>query len=146
MEASYWSRSLESDATVRADYALTTTTTRFVVDLLWIYCWSAVDLCTSCTRNPRQAKQVSVELLRTLTTWHCPHSPAAVRRAAIDRYLMPVGPPAAKFLLRFMLGQKDRRRTDARQCIDPAPHAKRRKAKSSTSYLKLLWRSVCTAN
>ena len=26
MEASYWSRSLESDATVRADYALTTTT------------------------------------------------------------------------------------------------------------------------
>ena len=27
MEASYWSRSLESDATVRADYALTTTTT-----------------------------------------------------------------------------------------------------------------------
>ena len=27
MEASHWSRSLESDATVRADYALTTTTT-----------------------------------------------------------------------------------------------------------------------
>ena len=27
VEASYWSRSLESDATVRADYALTTTTT-----------------------------------------------------------------------------------------------------------------------
>jgi len=26
VEASYWSRSLESDATVRADYALTTTT------------------------------------------------------------------------------------------------------------------------
>jgi len=26
-EASYWSRSLESDATVRANYALTTTTT-----------------------------------------------------------------------------------------------------------------------
>ena len=32
-------------------------------------------------------------LLRTLTTWHYPHSPAAhraaVRRAAIDRYLLP---------------------------------------------------------
>ena len=37
--------------------------------------------------------KVCIPLLRTLTTWHCPHSPpahrAAVRRAAIDRYLLP---------------------------------------------------------
>ena len=37
--------------------------------------------------------KVCIPLLRTLTTWHCPHSPpahrAAVRRAAIDRYLPP---------------------------------------------------------
>jgi len=30
-------------------------------------------------------KQVSVQLVRTLTTWHCPHSPAEA--AAIDRHL-----------------------------------------------------------
>jgi len=29
----------------------------------------------------------------TLTTWHCPQSPAAA--AAIDRYLLPAGPTAA---------------------------------------------------
>jgi len=33
--------------------------------------------------------------IRTLTTWHCPHSLAArrdaVRRAAIDLYFLPVG-------------------------------------------------------
>ena len=38
-------------------------------------------------------------LRRTLTAWHYPHSPAArraaVRRAAIDRYLLPTGPTAA---------------------------------------------------
>jgi len=33
--------------------------------------------------------------LRTLTTWHCPHSPAAA--AAVSRYLMPAGPTAANF-------------------------------------------------
>ena len=33
VEASHWSRSLESDATVRADYALTTTTLRFDRDI-----------------------------------------------------------------------------------------------------------------
>jgi len=31
--------------------------------------------------------------LRMLTTWHCPHSPAAA--AAIDQYLLPAGPTAA---------------------------------------------------
>ena len=31
--------------------------------------------------------------LRTLTTWHCPHSPAAA--AAIDRYLLPAAGSAA---------------------------------------------------
>jgi len=37
--------------------------------------------------------------LRTLTMWHYPRAPApsraAVRRAAIDRYLLPAGPTAA---------------------------------------------------
>ena len=42
------------------------------------------------------SRETSVQLLiRTLTTWHCPHSPAArraaVRRAAIDRYVVPAG-------------------------------------------------------
>jgi len=53
-----------------------------------------------------QLKQVCVQLLRTLTTWHCPQ-PAASRRAAvsvplrrpaaaaIDQYLLPAGPTAA---------------------------------------------------
>jgi len=35
-------------------------------------------------------KCVFSSYLRTLTTWHCPHSPAAA--AAIDRYLLPPGP------------------------------------------------------
>ena len=38
-------------------------------------------------------KQVCVQLLRTLTTWHCPHSSAAA--AAVDRYHLPAGPTAA---------------------------------------------------
>ena len=42
------------------------------------------------------SRETSVQLsIRTLTTWHCPHSPAArraaVRRAAIDRYVVPAG-------------------------------------------------------
>jgi len=38
--------------------------------------------------------------LRTLTTWHCPYSPAARRccRAAIDRYLPPAEPTAANVM------------------------------------------------
>jgi len=55
-------------------------------------------------------------LLRTLTTRHCSHSPAAAaerRSAAIDRYLLPTGPKAAILLPRVcwrgpMLGQTDR--------------------------------------
>jgi len=48
--------------------------------------------------------------LRTLTTWHCPHSPATA--AAIDRYLLPNGHTAVH-LQRVccrgpMLGQTDR--------------------------------------
>jgi len=38
-------------------------------------------------------QQVCVQLLRTLTTWHCPHSHAAA--AAIDRHLLLAGPTAA---------------------------------------------------
>jgi len=49
---------------------------------------------------------------RTLTTWHCPHSPAAA--AASDRYLLPAEPTAANLQQRVcccgpMLGQTDGR-------------------------------------
>ena len=54
--------------------------------------------------------------LRTPTTWHCPHSPAAA--AAIDRCLLPAGPTAANLQQRVcccwpMLGQTDGRRTNS---------------------------------
>ena len=39
-------------------------------------------------------KQVCVQLLRTLTTWHCPHSLDAAA-AAMDHYLLPAGLTAA---------------------------------------------------
>jgi len=43
----------------------------------------------------------SAFVIDTGLTWHCPHSPAArraaVRRAAIDRYLLLAGPAAANF-------------------------------------------------
>ena len=51
--------------------------------------------------------------LRTLTTWHCPHSPAA--GAAIDRYLLPAGPTAANLQQTVVHAWTDRqtdRRTD----------------------------------
>ena len=37
--------------------------------------------------------------LRTLTKWHCPHSPTAA--AALDRYLLPAGPTAANLQQRI---------------------------------------------
>jgi len=55
--------------------------------------------------------------LRTLTTWHYPHSPdarrAAVRRAAIDRYILLAGPTAAKFAA-VAFGAVDNAETDRR--------------------------------
>jgi len=61
--------------------------------------------------------------IHTLTTWHCPHSPAArsaaVRHAAIYRYLLPAG-HIAKFAAVAHAGTD--RRTDGRtpdRCIDP---------------------------
>ena len=71
--------------------------------------------------------------LRSLTTWHYPHSLdagcAAVRRAAIDRL---AGPTAANLQQLVcccgpMLGHSDGR-TDGRtldRCIDPPPHSTR---------------------
>ena len=55
-----------------------------------------------------------VSYLRTLTTWHCPHSPAAA--AAIGPYLPLAGPTAANMQQRVcccgpMLGQTDGHRT-----------------------------------
>ena len=58
--------------------------------------------------------------LRTLTTWHCPHSPAAHAAAAaiIDRYLLPAGHTAANLQQRVccckpMLEQTDGRIKDS---------------------------------
>jgi len=55
--------------------------------------------------------------LRTLTTWHYPHSPAArraaVRRAAIDRYILLAGPTTAKFAA-MAFGAVDNAETDRR--------------------------------
>jgi len=54
-------------------------------------------------------KQVCVQLLRTLTTWHCPHSPSAA--AAID--LLPAWPTAANLQRRRAAAGWDRQ-TDGR--------------------------------
>ena len=40
------------------------------------------------TRKKTEFTSLCVQLLCTLTTWHCPHSPAARRD---DRYLLPAG-------------------------------------------------------
>jgi len=61
--------------------------------------------------------------LRTLTTWHYPHSHAArraaVRRAAIDRCRLSAGPPAANLQqLVCCCGQTDG--PTPHRCIDPA--------------------------
>jgi len=62
--------------------------------------------------------------LRTLTTWHCPHSPTD---AAIDRYLLSAGPTGANLQQRIcccgpMLGQTDGHTDDTvpfhRPCSD----------------------------
>ena len=55
-------------------------------------------------------QQACVQLLCTLTTWHCPHSHAAA--AVIDRYLLLAGPTAANLQQRVcccgpMLEQRD---------------------------------------
>jgi len=63
--------------------------------------------------------------LRTLTTWHCPHSPAAA--ASIDRYLLSVWPTAANLQQRRAAAGWERQtngRTDGRtpdRYMDPAP-------------------------
>ena len=55
--------------------------------------------------------QVGVQLLHTLTTWHCPQSHAG--HAAIDPYLLPAGLTAANLQQRVcccepVLGQTER--------------------------------------
>ena len=68
--------------------------------------------------------------LRTLTTWHCSHSPAAA--AAIDRYLLPAGPTAANLQQRVHCSVP---------IIDPAPHTMRAVAVPVTMIgeVSLLW-------
>jgi len=58
-------------------------------------------------------KQVCVQLLRTLTTWHCPHSPSAA--AAID--LLSAWPTAANLQRRRAAAGWDRQ-TDGRETED----------------------------
>jgi len=78
---------------------------------------------------PNEFWQVCVQLLRTLTTWHSPHSPAAA--AAIDRNLLLAEPTAANLQRRLcgsggsgpVLGETDER-TPYRH-IDPSPHTVR---------------------
>ena len=69
------------------------------------------DICFSCK------KQVCVQFsyLHTLTTWHCPHSPAAA--TGIDRYLVPAGGPTAANPQHRPDGTE--RHTDARQLHRP---------------------------
>jgi len=52
--------------------------------------------------------------LRTLTTCHCPHSPAAA--AAIDRYLLPGGPTATNLQQQACYCGPDRRTGYADKC------------------------------
>ena len=46
-----------------------------------------------CRTITEQTSLCSAIYLPRMTTWHCPHLPAAA--AAIDRYLLPVEPTAA---------------------------------------------------
>jgi len=62
---------------------------------------------------------VSVQLLRMLTTWHCPIRPPIAGRAAIDRYFLPAGPTAAN--LQQRPDGQTYGRTDDR-CTDLAVH------------------------
>jgi len=60
-------------------------------------------------------------LLRTLTTWHCPHSHAG--RAAVDRYIScTAGSQQQAAAATVSAGQTDRGRTPD-TCIDAAAHA-----------------------
>ena len=78
--------------------------------------------------SKRMHQQVCVQLLRTLTTWHCPHSPAAA--ATIDWHLLPAGPTAANLQRRVCICylQLAHAGTDGRtpcRCIDAAPYTMR---------------------
>jgi len=67
--------------------------------------------------GPRRLREIDDDdvfsYLRTLTTWHCPHSPdAAAAIDAIDQFLLPAGSTAANLQPRVcccesMLGQTD---------------------------------------
>jgi len=74
-----------------------------------------------------QNKQVCVQLLRQLTTYHCPHLLLRAGRAAIDRYLLAAGPTAAnppqwRVAAAWWDGQTDSQtdgQADARQLYRP---------------------------
>ena len=76
----------------------------------------------------QQHKPASVQPLHTLTTGHCPHSPAA-RRCCSNRSISPacLGPQQLTCSSAFAaVGPCWDRQTDGRtpyRCVDPAPHA-----------------------
>jgi len=74
-----------------------------------------------CASNLSQSKtQVSVQLLQTLTMWHCQHSPATA--AAISQYLLPAGPTAVTLQQGHAAAGWDRQMDGCNSCIHPAPH------------------------
>ena len=72
-------------------------------------CFGYISLCGAVAATDGRVNNC-VQLLRTPTTWHCPHSSphvaaAALSRAAIDRYLMLV----VVVVVRFFNNNYDKR-------------------------------------
>ena len=88
--------------------------------------------------------------VRMLTTWHCPHLPAARLPCSSHRYLLLAGRTAANLHQRFAAGQCWDRRTTKRQMerwtdgrspcryINPAPHTMRALAINQSINSKLI--------
>ena len=100
--------------------------------------WSNLDrrsravffLCTFKGRRRTGVNNSVFSFIRTLTTRHCPHSPAArraaVRRAAIDRCLLLAGPTAANLQQRIFCCGADAK-TDARLAGSASRRTRRRR-------------------
>jgi len=95
------------------------------------------------TRHKNIYKSV-FSYLRTLITWHCPHSPAAA--ATIDRNILPAGPTTATCssgFTRTTVGPCWDRQTDRR--TDTVPFHRPRSAyyASSANKRRSAWRGLC---
>jgi len=82
--------------------------------------------------------------LRTLTTWHCPHSLLSAGRAAVDRYILPVEPTAAPAAAGLLLWA---RAGTPYRYIDSAPHSgsASNASKDLAVYLLKLKLTACSA-